>query len=172
MLIYLQLIDDPRDRSKFEQLYQQYRGLMHYIANRILRNDRDAEDAVHEAFVTLIENIEKISDIRCHKTKSYIVTITENKAIDLYRRKQKHPTGELIEELQGLTAEDEVDDGLTRCILKLPARYREVILLRYEQGISYGEMARLMGISQPTARKLVQRARDRLETICREEGVL
>lgn len=172
MFIYLQMIEDPQDRSKFEQLYLHYKGLMHYTANKILRNDQDAEDAVHEAFVALIENIQKISDIQCHKTKSYVVTIVENKAIDLYRKKQRHPTGAFMEELQGVTAEYELDDGLTQCILKLPARYREVILLRYEQGVPDGEIAKLLGISQPTVRKLAQRAKDSLETICREEGVL
>ncbi len=172
MLIYLQMLDDPQDRSKFEQVYQRYKGLMHYTANKILRNEQDAEDAVHEAFVALMENLEKISEISCHKTKSYIVTIVENKAIDLYRKKRRHPTEAFLEEMQGVSAACEVDDGLTQCILKLPARYREVILLRYEQGVPDGEIARLLGLSQPAVRKLAQRARDRLETICREEGVL
>lgn len=172
MMIYLQMIDDPKDRVKFEQVYSHYKGLMHHIAYDVLKNNRDAEDAVHEAVVALIENIEKISSVYCHGTKSYIVTIVENKAIDIYRRKQGHPTGELMEELEGVTVEYEIDDGLARCILKLPARYREVILLHYEQGVPYSEIAQLMGISQPAVRKLAQRARDRLETICKEEGVL
>lgn len=172
MLIYLQTIDDPQDRSKFEQLYIQYKSLMHYTANQILRNDQDAEDAVHEAFVALIENIQNISEIKCHKTKAYIVTIVANKAIDLYRRKQRHPTGELLEELQGVTVTYDGEDGLARCILNLPARYREVILLRYDQGYRNGEIAKLLGISEPAVRKLVQRAKDRLEELCREEGIL
>ena len=61
MVIYLQMIDDPRDRSKFEQLYTKYKDLMHYTAYKILRNDRDAEDAVHDAFLAIVRNIEKIS---------------------------------------------------------------------------------------------------------------
>jgi len=61
---------------------------------------------------------------------------------------------------------------LTRCILKLPARYREIILLRYEQGFDNGEIAKMMDISEPAVRKLLQRARDRLEELCRGEGIL
>ena len=42
MLIYLQLIDDPADRVKFEDLYRTYRSLMLYVANQILHNQQDA----------------------------------------------------------------------------------------------------------------------------------
>ena len=50
MIIYLQMIDTPEDRSKFEQIYLEYRGLMFHVANEILHNEQDAEDAVHQAF--------------------------------------------------------------------------------------------------------------------------
>ena len=50
MMIYLQMIDTPEDRSKFEFLYMEYRGLMFHVANKILHNEQDAEDTVHQAF--------------------------------------------------------------------------------------------------------------------------
>ena len=55
MLIYLQLIDNPRDKATFEDLYYRYRGLMFHTANKILRNRDDAEDAVHQAFLSIAE---------------------------------------------------------------------------------------------------------------------
>ena len=53
MLIYLQAIDSPEDRTRFEALYTAYRGLMFHVANRILQNPQDAEDAVQMAFLSL-----------------------------------------------------------------------------------------------------------------------
>ena len=53
MIIYLQTIDDPEDSAKFEQLYEHYRSYMLKIANKILENEFDAEDAVHNAFVSI-----------------------------------------------------------------------------------------------------------------------
>lgn len=50
MLIYLQMIESEADKSKFEQLYLKYRSLMLRVAMRILHNEQDAEDAVHQAF--------------------------------------------------------------------------------------------------------------------------
>ena len=69
MLIYLQMIDGPEDRSKFEQLYLAYRGLMYFIAESILGNEQDAEDAVHDAFVSVAKNISKIADPERAKPK-------------------------------------------------------------------------------------------------------
>ena len=60
MIIYLQTINDTLDRVKFEQLYQEYKAFMHGIAYQILRNQQDAEDAVHNAFLSIAKNIEKI----------------------------------------------------------------------------------------------------------------
>ena len=172
MMIYLQMIDTPEGRSKFEQLYLEYRGLMFYVANKIFHNEQDAEDMVHQAFLKVAENIEKIGDPKCPKTQSYIVTIVENKAIDLYRRRQKRQMVELDDELPGIAAVYEGENTLTACILNLPARYREVILLRYFQGYSVKEVAAILGLSLSAASKLDQRAKSRLRVLYEKEGKL
>lgn len=50
MISYLQMIETESDRVKFEALYYEYRNLMYAIAFGILRNEHDAECAVHHAF--------------------------------------------------------------------------------------------------------------------------
>ena len=124
MIVYLQMIDTSEDRSKFEQLYLEYRGLMFHAANQILHNEQDAEDAVHQAFLSIAQHIQNIDQPISSKTRCYVVTITENKAIDQYRRRQKHPTVELQEGLAGVQVSYEGENLLAACILKLPARYR------------------------------------------------
>ena len=64
MLLYLQMLETPEEKSLFEQIYLEYRGLMYHVAHEILHNDQDAEDAVHQAFVKIVENIKKLM-IRC-----------------------------------------------------------------------------------------------------------
>ena len=70
MLIYLAAIDAPEDRDRFVELYETYRGLMYHVAHQILRNEADAEDAVHDAFVVLAENFQKFSLLERHKTRA------------------------------------------------------------------------------------------------------
>lgn len=172
MILYLQMIDTPEEKNKFEQIYLTYQSLMFWVANEILHNTYDAEDAVHQAFISIAKNMGNISEPVCPKTKSYIVTIVENKAIDIYRKKKKGMEVELKEEISGFAVEYHGSNGLTECILKLPAPYREVILLKYYQGYEVHEIARLLGISGANAAKRLQRAKQKLETLCREEGVL
>ena len=51
LVCYVQMLDTPEEKIRFEQIYTKYRGMMYCIANSILKNDQDAEDAVHNAFI-------------------------------------------------------------------------------------------------------------------------
>lgn len=166
------LIDSEEEQSKFEQIYQKYKGLMFYVANKILHNEHDAEDAIHQAFIKIAENMKKIDEVDCPKTKGLVVTIVENKAIDLYRKKKKQSKMELFEEVSGMQVPYSGDDGLVKCILKLDARYREIILLKYYYGYNLREIAKILGISESNANKLNQRAKKKLMLLCEEEGIL
>ena len=91
MLIYLQMIETEEDRSKFEKLYDEYKGLMYTTAYRMLEHEQDAEDAVHHAFLKIAENITKVGEAVSGETKSYVMTILENRAIDVLRQRDRHP---------------------------------------------------------------------------------
>ena len=75
MLVGLQMIETPEERTKLETVYKHYSGTMYAVAYKVLHNVQDAEDAVHNACVQLAKNIHKIQDPICPKTRSYIVTI-------------------------------------------------------------------------------------------------
>ena len=171
MLIYLQLISEPEDRELFVQLYEKHRVAMFNRANRILHSKQDSEDAVHEAFLKIAEKIELISSLECHKRNKYIVTIIENKAINTYRAKRLHPTEPLFDLAEYAVVDAYEDGDFTRCILKLPHDYREVLLLKYDLGFSNKEIADALDISQALVRKRLQRARNALRRICKMEGI-
>ena len=175
MLIYLSMIESDDDRSKFEIIYREYRDLMLYIANQILGDTRDSEDVVHESFVKLIGVLDKVKEAKSHKTRSLCVTIVERTAIDLYRRRQRERAAFLDEEYINVpdaartgTAADHVD--LAAAIASLPARYREVLLLRYDNGFSTREIAGMLSISEDNVRKTMQRAKERLGRMLVEGG--
>ena len=132
MLVYLEMLPDDSDKAKLEQVYLRYRGLMFYVANRILNDASDAEDAVHQSFISIAEHIEKISSPVCTKTQSFVVTIVERKAIDIYRRKSKQRVIPLEDETAGLPVDTEAVQlsPLAAAISRLPARYRQFILLK------------------------------------------
>lgn len=172
MLIYLQAIESDADRTKFEQIYSAYRSLMFYVANGILHNEYDSEDMVHSAFVSIAENIEKIDTPICPKTKAYVVTVVECKAIDLYRHRKRHPEVNYDENSVGLCVEYTGTNMIACCLSRLPTRYKNALLLKYRHGYSSKEIAKIMNVSESAAAKLIQRAKTKLDALCREEGIL
>lgn len=171
MLVYLQMLEDPEEKSKFEIIYTQNRDLLFRIANGILHNTQDAEDAVHQAFVKLAENMKKLGKPEDPATRGYIVTIVENAAIDIYRRKQAVTQVEYVDEVAGVQVPYSGEDALTACILQLPPRQQAIIILKYSYGYSLREIAKTLGITYANAQKLDQRAKARLKELCREQGI-
>ena len=166
-----QAMEDQNGRSRFERLYEIYRKMMFQVAYRILGNSQDAEDSVHEAFLRISKNISNISDPMCPKTRAYIVIVVESASIDLYRKRQRGHTLPLDEASCGVP--DSSQDGvLDQCILALPAQDREIILLRYSHGYTLRETAQILGISEAAARKRLQRAKEKLEHLCKEAELL
>lgn len=170
MLIYLQMIETDEDKSKFEQLYLEYRGLMYHVAYKRLRHEQDAEDAVHHAFVKIAEHIQTIEPIS-PKTKQLVVTIVDNRVTDVLRVRGKHPIAEYNDEIQNSPLSEAVgEDLLTECILKLPEQQRMVIWMKYIQGYNLHEIAKMLGITLAWAQKIDQRAKKRLEVLYMEGG--
>lgn len=175
MLVYLSLIETEEDKCKFIQIYSDYRGLMYNVAYQILHHTQDSEDAVHQAFVNIAANIDIINDDDSSKLKGLVVTIARRCAIDLYRKKSRTLTISL-EDCFNLPDEYLIEykgsNRLAQCIAKLPANYREIILLKHCYGYSPKEISKILGITEANAYKILQRAKNRLEILCREEGLL
>jgi len=163
LFLYLQMIAGDEDRRKFERLYIKYRNLMMHVALKILGNREDAEDAVHQAFVSVIQNLEKIDESQEQRTRSFVVTITENKSVDIIRKRSRVTSLEEIPEPQGLVIPLPGDNGLADAIAKLPARYRNVLLLRYDNGYSTREIAKMNGMNYEAVKRLITRAKAALD---------
>lgn len=170
LITYLAMIDSPDDQQKFEKVYTKYRYLMLHVAYKILQNHHDAEDAVHQAFISIIENLDNIFEVDSPKTRSYIVIITERKAIDLLRKIQKRQTLEFNEDIYGVEISFEMDNPIATAIAKLPAQYREVLLMRYHNGFSAKEIAAILSISDSGVRKLIVRAKKALQELLEKES--
>ena len=72
---YLSALESAADKEDFRALYRRYHGVMERTALAILQNPRDAEEAVQEAFIRVIENFSKIYEIPCKNLGAWLVTI-------------------------------------------------------------------------------------------------
>lgn len=169
MMIYLQMIETKAERTRFERIYDAYKELMYHIAFEILQQEQDAEDAVHLAFISIAENIGVIEEPG-PRTKRYAAVITENKAVDIRRKRQRLTFCSLEEEAMGIPVKMEDGGWLAACINQLPALQRQVIWLKYDCGYNLREIAKMLRISYAWACKLDQRAKIKLREICIREG--
>ena len=85
--MFLFTIENFHDRLKTERLYLSYRKLMYKEAFEIVQNRHCAEDAVSESFVRIIDNLHKIDEQDCLKTRSFLVIICQNVAKNIYNKK-------------------------------------------------------------------------------------
>ena len=85
--MFLFTIENFHDRLKTERLYLSYRKLMYKEAFEIVQNRHCAEDAVSETFVRIIDNLHKIDEQDCLKTRSFLVIICRNVAKNIYNKK-------------------------------------------------------------------------------------
>lgn len=162
MIIYLQMIENEEDKQRFTALYETYRGLMFYVANNLLHNTHDAEDAVHQAFITIAENFSKIDEIECPQTRAYIVLIVERKAIDILRKRNRLSEVSINEAAHGIEIPLPGDHGLADALAGLPAHSREILLLRYYNGYTTKELAAAFGVSYAAMKKQLTRAKNSL----------
>lgn len=172
LLIYLSMIETEEDKNKFTLLYEKYIKLMFYVANQILKDDYLAEDTVHQTFVKIIEDLDKIAEIDCHKTRSYIVTMVRNCAINLYRERKNHMSVSLDDEIEltnNYSFEVEDMDTLEQTIAKLPIIYKDILILKYVQEFSNAEISKSLGISEANVRKRLERARSKIQQMLEKE---
>ncbi len=170
MFTFTQMSETTDERLKIEEIFYTYGNLMFYVANQILHNDHDAEDAVQQALFVIYQNLEKFSEIKCPKLRSFIVTIVERKAIDLYRVKRRNAAIPFEDTLIHTLVESAADAVVERVDLAmamalLPARYRELLFLKYDNGYSEREIAVMYSMTEANVRKTIQRAKKQLKLI-------
>jgi len=159
MLIYLSMIEDDHRQAQFASIYHQYKDLMLYAAFAILKNQSDAEDIVHEAFLIAIDYMDRLCP---ETTRAFLLAVTESRAINLWRR-QRH-FGEQIpyEEIHHRPAHHDENIGLSEAIACLPADYRSILMLRFHMGYTTREIARMTGKKESTVTRTITRAKNRL----------
>ena len=173
LMFYLSAIEAPEQKSKFEQLYYTYKNLMFYIAKNILADDFLAEDAVHEAFLRILKNLEKIGETDCHKTKSFIVIVTENISIDLYRKNKRTATIPLEEAEYRPSyrcfGPELLENSIEKAIYALPENYASVLKMKYLLDFDYSEIAGILNISEENVRQRIVRGKKKLADFLAEE---
>ena len=173
------------DANAFETLVLEYEKNVYNIALRMTGNSEDAADMTQEAFIKAYNSLQSFRGDS--KFSVWLYRIVSNVCLDFLRSKNRRPTVSLsVEDDDGEDAQLDVADesqspellldrkltrdSVSRGLDSLPPDYRQILLLREIQGLSYDEIAQALSLEVGTVKSRIFRARKRLCTFLIDDG--
>jgi RNA polymerase sigma-70 factor (ECF subfamily) len=153
--------------AEFDALARIHGPRLRTVALRVTRCHEAAAEVVQDVFLRLWRDRQSL-EIREHLA-GYLATAVRNRAIDLARRRRRESRWIERESAEREQAESErirgdagavpefVVAGLAAALATLPAKRREIMLLRWRDELSYADIARRLGISAKTVENQISR---------------
>jgi RNA polymerase sigma-70 factor (ECF subfamily) len=182
------------DFLAFEALVKNYERLIFSIAFRMLGNREDARDVSQESLIKVYKSLDKCADIPGFK--SWVCRITTNTCIDEIRKRKNRQTisldaGFSAASQSGASVESdeasilakraspdptpesslmlsELSNDITQAINKLGDTHKSLVVLRDVKGLSYEEVADILGMNMGTVKSGLARARLKLRELLKD----
>jgi RNA polymerase sigma factor (sigma-70 family) len=153
------------------RIYEKYKTDMLVLAMALLNDKSAAEDVMHDVFLSFVMNIEKFG--LTGSLKGYLLTCAANRARNF--NKAKHRQGvELVPAEPVSSGSDEPPRAiicneqlrqLSDAMAELPYDQREVIMLHFQAGMTFGTIGKSLGVSANTAKSRYRYGLDKLRSI-------
>jgi RNA polymerase sigma-70 factor, ECF subfamily len=153
------------DSRAFAEMYTRYRSPVYDYCLRLLRDRPQAEDAVQETFLRVHDGLDTLSDPAAFRV--WLFRIARNLIFNSHRHGEKghYPVDDETPDdvdLEGELIADEEKRSIRSVIDALRPSYREILVLREYEGLSYAEIASIVGVSEDTVKVRLYRARKAL----------
>ena len=163
---------DPADESRFERVVLRHLDAAHNLARYLTGNAVDADDVVQETFLRALRHFHGFAG---DDARSWLLVIVRNVSYDFLRQNRGGrfvsiddvPEGRALSiESPSTVIEQQLDwTRIEAAMQSLPVEFREVIVLREVEGLSYAEIGEITGIAPGTVMSRLARARKRLKTM-------
>ncbi|HEV2751607.1 MAG TPA: sigma-70 family RNA polymerase sigma factor [Gemmatimonadales bacterium] len=165
---------EPNELERFEAVVLPHLDAAYTLARYLMRDDHDAQDVVQDAYLRAVKYFGGFRGEGPGAGRPWLLTIVRNTA-NTWR--QRHRADALATEFDEERHSEMVADDhpeatavaqseratLRRAIDDLPPEFREVIVLRELEGMSYKEISDVAGVPVGTVMSRLSRARRRLE---------
>ncbi len=159
---FIAMVNTPEQKEIVEKLYNKYEQRIYKVAFAIMKNRQDAEDAVHDTFKWVIENIDRLNFYFDERTDALLGVVVRNVCKDKFRRRLNE-TLYLTEYVGDGYDLSEIDDlsqiEVNELINKLPEDITQVVALRYGAGYDPDVIAMALGISERTVYNRIGKAK-------------
>jgi RNA polymerase sigma-70 factor, ECF subfamily len=172
---------ESNDRARFEALMLPHLDDAYTLARYWTRNEQDAEDIVQDAYLRALRYFGGYRGEDTASARAWLLAIVRNTAYTARRRGRadalttefddsQHSHAAIDDRPDGVHARTDAKETLGRALDRLALEFREVIVLRELQGLSYKEISQVTGVPVGTVMSRLSRARARLQEALREEG--
>lgn len=175
------------NEEAFNKIVERYSKKLYYLCLKMLQNEKDAEDTVQTVFLKAYQNIHRFEEKSSIST--WLYRIGMNVCTDVLRKRKKEPVVSLYmtgsgeenylpeipdeaENVEQAVLEQERKAALYAAIHTLKPKQKKLILLRDIEGLSYEEIAAVLGWNVGTVKSGINRARKALLEKLRENEEL
>ena len=157
--------------ASFEAMMLPCMDAAHNLARWLLRNEQDAQDVVQEAYLRAFRSF---AGFRGSNGRAWLLTIVRNTAYTLLKKNRTadlttafdeeiHATG--YESVSPATVLEHAEDAklIKNAMDGLPAEFREILILRHQESLSYNEIGDILKIPIGTVMSRLARARGKLK---------
>ena len=156
--------------ASFEDVMLPHLDAAHNLAKWLLRNEEDAKDVVQEAYLRAFKSF---GGFHGSNGRAWLLTIVRNTSYTLLKKNRAADlTTTFDEEIHAASDESaspaiivehaEDAERVTKAMDELPAEFREILVLRHQEGLSYKEIADIAQIPPGTVMSRLARARAKL----------
>jgi RNA polymerase sigma-70 factor (ECF subfamily) len=166
-----QRLKEQEHQTHFEEIIMPHLDAAYNLARWLTRNEHDAQDVVQDAFLRAFKFFESF---RGGNSRSWLLSIVRNTAYTWFEKNRRHEIGtisdEAIENIQDEAPNPEAyllqhtgHQEIMNAIAELPLEFREAIILRELEEMSYKEIADVMNVPLGTVMSRLARARRQLQ---------
>jgi RNA polymerase sigma-70 factor, ECF subfamily len=155
------------DEAAFTDLVTRHGGRMLGVARRFLGSRADAEDAVQRAFLKCFTAAGAYRPEWAVST--WLYRILANVCFDEIRRRRARPEVQAAPPARGRPDGTAERIDIDRALAQVPDEARALLVLRYAEGLSYRELARVRGIKVNTVKSQLARGKSALRAALQEE---
>ena len=167
------MLEEQDKLARFEQSIMPHMNAAYNLARWLSSNDADAQDVVQESYLRAFKFF---GGFRGGDSRAWLLRIVRNAFYDWLKHNRREETGKSFEiELEhavdpstgpdALLAERADHELLRETIGELPLEFREILVLRELDGLSYKEISEIAGVPMGTVMSRLARAREHLRTL-------
>jgi len=156
------------DIESFGKLCQRYYAAMVAVGYSVLGDHQLAEDAAQESFARALVSLRKLKQQT--RFAPWLAAICRNVAKDMVATKVRQINTDDFSQAARNNNHDENSRLIRRAIEQLPVSAKELIVLRYYNGLSYEEISTVLGISGPTINGRLTRAKRKMAKYLKHNG--